>query len=316
MIHTCEFYAILKKEVVGFLEERFNTKITLITEKIDTEKFNSVYFYFYKLYGVWRFNLVVDFIKLLNKSEISENDYEEIEKKLEKIIIYLFGDMSMYVETILKRIDFRKDVVIENKEERELLLKIYKKARKKVNKKEKNTKFDSTIYFSNSSVVVIIYDKTKEREAKNLIVNEYEKNILRLEIRLFPKHLTYKKKSAKIERTLKSYLKNDIFSEYIDKHALTILQRGNHYKIKIIESMLNDDDNIKAKDKKEIINFLNYISRYGFDSVINKLDENGKHKYSRYTCNKYMKILAELNINPLIIQSREVIDFIENKFCI
>lgn len=80
MIHTCEFYAILEKEVVGFLEERFNTKITSITEKVDTEKFNSVYFYFYKFYGMWRFNLVVDFIKLLNKSEISENDYEEIEK--------------------------------------------------------------------------------------------------------------------------------------------------------------------------------------------------------------------------------------------
>lgn len=316
MIHTCEFYAILKKEVIGFLEERFNTKITLITEKIDTEKFNSVYFYFYKSYSVWRFNLVVDFIKLLNKSEISENDYEEIEKKLEKIIIYLFGDMSMYVETILKRIDFRKDVVIENKEERELLLKIYKKARKKVNKKEKNTKFDSTIYFSNSSVVVIIYDKTKEREAKNLIVNEYEKNILRLEIRLFPKHLTYKKKSAKIERTLKSYLKNDIFSEYIDKHALPILCQGNHYKIKFIESMLKENDNIKAKDRKEIIKFLNYISKYNFESVINKLDEKGKHKYSRYTCNKYMKILTELNINPLIIPSREAIDFIENKFFI
>ena len=316
MIHTCEFYAILKKEVVGFLEERFNTKITLITEKIDTEKFNSVKFHFYKTYGVWKLNLVVDFIKLLNKNEISENDYEEIEKRLEKIIIYLFGDMSKYVDITLKRIDFRKDVVIENKEERELLLKIYKKARKKVNKKEKNTKFDSTIYFGNLSVVVIIYDKTKEREDKNLIVNEYEKNILRLEIRLFPKHLTYKKKSAKIDRNLKSYLKNDIFSEYIDKHVLPILFKGNHYKIKIIEAMLKDNDNIKAKDKKEIIKFLNYISRYGFDSVLNKLDEKGKHKYSRYTCNKYIKILAELNINPLIIPSREVIDFIENKFCI
>lgn len=316
MIHTCEFYATLEKEIIGFLEDKFNRKVTLITEKIDEEKFHSVKFHFYKLYGVWRFNLVVDFIKLLNKSEISENDYEEIEKRLEKIIIYIFKDMSKYVEIILKRIDFRKDVVIENKEKRELLLKIYKKARKKVNKKEKNIKFDSTIYFSNSSIVVIIYDKTKEREDKNLIVNEYEKNILRLEIRLFPKHLTYKKKSAKIDRTLKSYLKNDIFVEYINKHVVPILQKGNHYKIKIIESMLNENDNIKLKDKNEIINFLNYISKYGFDSVINKPDDNKKCKYSRYTCKKYIKILSELNINVLIIPSREKIDFIENKFCI
>ena len=115
MIHTCEFYAlIIDKEIIGYLEDKFKTNIKLLNEEIDLKIFDAVNFYFYKSYGIWKFNLFVDFIKLLGKPEICENDYTEIERRLNYILLSIFGENLKNLELILKRIDFRKDIKIED----------------------------------------------------------------------------------------------------------------------------------------------------------------------------------------------------------
>ena len=313
MIHTCEFYALIDKEIIGYLEDKFKTNIKLINEEIDLKIFDAVNFYFYKSYGIWKFNLFVDFIKLLGKPEICENDYTEIERRLNYILLSIFGENLKNLELILKRIDFRKDIKIEDEEKRKVLLKIYKKARDKSKFKEKNSKYNSTIYFSNKSISVILYDKEKERNDKNKSLEEYEKNVLRLEIRLFPKHLAWKKKKENRNRDLKSYLCDNIFKEYMNNDVRPIFNKGNHFKIKRIELILNTNKKINNKDKKGILDFLNYISCYGYTSATKICNEDGSLKFSRYKIKKYLDILEELNISPFIIPVREKFEYIENK---
>lgn len=308
MIHTAEFYAVLENKTIGELEKNFKTNIKLINENIVCDEFKGIKFYFYKMYGVYRFNLYVDFIKLLGKSDINENDYTEIEKHLKKYLFLIFKDESSRLEIILKRLDFRKDIKIEKKC-REILLKIYKKARKTSRFKKKNIEYDTSIYYSNKSMTVILYDKEQERNDKGKLVEDYEENILRLEVRLFPRHLNAQKR----EKSLKTYLNNEIFQKYIENNAFPIFYKGNHYKIELIEKKLIDN-NIKAKDKNDILRFLKYISLYGYNSAINKRCDTGELKWSNYKVKKYIKLLESLNINPFIIPIREGINMIENKF--
>lgn len=308
MIHTAEFYAVLKNKTVGELEKRFKTNIKLINENINSDEFKAVKFYFYKMYGLWKFNLYIDFIKLLGTSEINELDYLEIEKKMEKIILLIFKDEALDLEIILKRLDFRKDIKI-NKKERDILLKLYKKARENSKFKKKNIEYNTTIYYSNKSMIVIMYDKEQERIDKRKEIEDYEKNILRLEIRLFPRHLN----SQKREKSLKTYLNNEIFQKYIENNAFPIFYKGNHYKLELIEKILIEN-NIKSKDKNDILMFLKYISRYGFNSAINKKDNRGELKWSKYKVKKYIKLLESLSVNPFIIPVRETVSVIENKF--
>lgn len=308
MVHTAEFYSILTNKTVGKLEKNFKNNIKLINENIDLNKFKAVKFYFYKMYGLWRFNLFVDFIKLLGKAEINESDYLEIEKEMEKIILLIFKDEAFELEIILKRLDFRKDIEI-IKKERDILLKLYKKARRKSKFKKKNIDFSTTIYYSNKSMTVIIYDKEQERIDKGKDIEEYEKNILRLEIRLFPRHLNGQKR----EKSLKTYLNNEIFQKYMENNAFPIFYKGNHCKLELIEKILIDSK-IKSKEQNDILIFLNHVSRYGFDSAINKKNDKKELEWSSYKVKKYIKILESLNINPFIIPVRESIDIIENKF--
>lgn len=310
MIHTAEFYAILDNETVFALEDKFRTTATLINENMDLNEFNAVKFYFYKTYGVWKFNLYVDFIKLLDKPEIDETDYLEIEKRLSRIILSIFDYELSRVEIILKRLDFRKDIKV-NKKEMKILLKLYKKARKTSKFKKRNIGYDSTIYYSNKSMTVIIYDKEKERIDKHKEVQEFEKDILRLEIRLFPRHLN----SQKREKTLKAYLTNEVFQKYMENNAFPIFYKGNHYKLELIDKILNGTD-MKAKEKNDILTFLKYISSYGYNGAINKKNDKGELKWSSYKVRKYIKLLERLNINPFIIPIREEVDMIENGFMI
>lgn len=310
MIHTAEFYAIIKNEIIGEVEKKHRNSIQLINESINLEHFESVKFYFYKMYGVWRFNIVVDFIKLLEKSEIDELDYLEIEKRLEKILVLIFSNKIVGGDLILKRLDFRKDIKI-IKEEREVLLKLYKKARETSKFKKKNIEFDTTIYYSNKAITVILYDKEQERKDKGKSIEPYEENVLRLEIRLFPRHLNAQKR----KKTLKTYLNTEIFRKYIENNAFPIFFKGNHYKLELIEKILIENS-IKAKDRKDILLFLNYISKYGFNSVINKKNKNGEIEWSSYKIKKYIKILQQFNINPFIIPIREELSVIENRFMI
>ena len=263
--------------------------------------------------GVWRFYLKVDFIKLLGKSEIEKSDYQEIEEKLKIIVLEILGEKALEIELILIRLDYRKDIKV-SKEERRILLKIYKKGKKTSKFKEKHTKYETTIYYSNKSMSVTIYDKEEERRSKGKCIEEYEENVLRLEVRLQERHLNWQKRRKKREKTLKCYLDEELFYQYIDKNAFPVFYRGNHYKIKKIEEILLNNK-VKRNDINNIIRFLTQISHHGYENAISLKDDKGNVLLTPYKIRKYIKLLEGLDINPFIIPMREHIDMIQNKFC-
>ena len=304
MVHTAEFYAEIEKVdtyIIQDIEKLYSKTITMISNLDIKTLPDGVYFHFLKFFNKWRFYLVIDFMKMLNKNHIYESDYNDIEKNIEIILKDIFSLNANKIELNLKRIDFRKDITL-SLEERELLLKLYKKTKNNYKFTKKKTIFDSTIYFENQSLKVVIYDKEKEQLDRK--ITPIKSDVMRLEVRLFPKHLAYKKKYG-FDRTLKNYLKNDVFREYLIKKGTPLIFFGNHYKIEVIIGILKMKG-LKPEEQKEIKKLLNTISKYGYDSITKS--------FSYYKIRKYLNILRENNINPLIIPGREEIDVLTVNF--
>lgn len=306
MIHTCEFYAIIDIQTIRAIENKFKKPISLINETINIIKFRGVKFYFFNTFGVWKMKFIIDFTILLNKGDIVESDFYEAKNKMNIIIYEIFDNNLFYDDLILTRIDFRKDIVISNEYDREVLINLYKKTKTNSLRKTKNMQYDSTIYFQNKSICICLYDKTIERIARHSSIKSYEKDVIRLEVRLFSKHLNYKNKKSttnRINKDLENYFKNEIYLEYINKHSIPIFSGGNHYKLKDIELILIAN---KIKNTQEILTMLAQLSKYHYDYIYNN--------YSSYKIKKYFNILNELNINPIIIPRIKKVNFIKGLF--
>lgn len=72
MIHTGQFYLILNEDEVNYIQKKYNENINLINEKINNEyEENGISVSFYTRYRKCYMFLTVDFIKLINKHDIS-----------------------------------------------------------------------------------------------------------------------------------------------------------------------------------------------------------------------------------------------------
>lgn len=302
MIHTAKFYILVDdKEIyhlftkykstdVRYIEDRINDKFTYCTTNIRSIWFKRILF------------LNVDFIKLLNKSDITESDLPKIKVEINKYLNEVFGYDN--VDMVLIRIDYRKDIKIQDETHKKLLFYLHKKTLSNYKFKKKYNKYDTTTYFNSRSQQVIVYDKGRERIAKRQPIRNYEKDVVRLEVRLLNRHLNYNKTKKGIAKTLDNYFKEEIYKKYILKEAIPLLYRGDYYKLYYAEKIINNS-NITKADKKGIREFLIDISKSSVESVKNKLitNDNGKtvKKYTPYKFRKYIKILEKLNINPILI---------------
>lgn len=315
MIHTARFYLQLDDTEIVFLCRKFKEKITLLSKVID-ENFEGITTTFTNRFRQWWMFVNIDFIKLLGKSNIQEKDVKEIQQKIDQYLFFIFGKIH-HKELTLVRIDFRYDAVISNKEHRELLLKLYKKTTDKYGFKIKNDRYKSTIYFNSKSVKVICYDKEKERSDKNVDIEPYEKNVLRFEVCLLNRHLNYMKKTYGLEKCLESYMNDEFWAKYMKGNICPIFFKGDYYKINTATKII-EESNFKDRDKKKLRNFLCDVSKYGIHGVKRLMvkDSKGilKPKYSKYLFSKYIGMLEELNINPILIPKNYKVAFGKDKF--
>ncbi|GFR35460.1 hypothetical protein [Thermobrachium celere] len=55
------------------------------------------------------------------------------------------------------------------------------------------------------------------------------------------------------------------------------------------------------------------ISKYGITKVLNLKKDNNENKYTKYKYNKAMKLLKQLNMNPILIPKNEKVpSYIKN----
>lgn len=304
----------LEDSEVSALCRKFGKDISLLPNEIDSF-FKGITTTFRKNGLYWWMFVHIDFIKLLEKSNIQEKDLKDIQRKINYYLYFIFDPNDKSLTLI--RLDFRFDAVVPLKEHRELLLKLYKKTAEKYGFKRKYDLYETSIYFNSESVKIICYDKEAERKAKGEDIRPYEENVLRFEVCLLNRHLNYMKKTYGLEKCLESYMNNEFWTKYMKGNICPIFFKGNYYKINTATKII-EESNFKDRDKKKLRNFLCDVSKHGIHGVKRLMvkDSKGilKPKYSKYLFSKYIRMLEELNINPILIPKNYKVAFGKDKF--
>ncbi|NBI06110.1 phage/plasmid replication domain-containing protein [Senegalia massiliensis] len=338
MVHTAKFFIWLNEEDIIFLEDKYKTKPNIINldstgitahiikRRVYTLGKNKLTFNIREEQSTnYIMYINVDFILLLGKEDIKEQDFKEINTILNSYLFNIFEDNKK--DLLLNRIDYRMDVKIPNENEREVLMKLYKKTIEKYRFQRKYDQYNSTIYYNSKSTQATVYDKTKERNFKNKKVEVFEENVLRFEVRLQNKHLNYRKNKYNIDKKLENYFEEGLYKKYMNMYLEPILYRGNYYKIYQAKKIIYASK-LKYKDKEFLQEFLTDISKSGITGAkelkINSRNNNDKsekkvvyekQKYSKYKFTKGIRLLEELNINPILIPKNwKSNSFINNPF--
>lgn len=299
MIHTCKFYVELLPSEINRIKDKFDMDLKFVSQYLNN-KFTGISSFFPKRYGIVGFEFVCDFIKLLDdKPNIDEGDYIEMHNKLNKYCKYVVEKEFESVKLI--RIDYRIDLVLINKRERELLIKLYKKSFEIYGFKKKYNKFKTTVYFNTKSTQVAIYDKEEERKKNKEKIEKYEENVLRIEVRLLNKHLNYMKHKNNVEKQLQAYFQNERMLCYFRKNVQPLVFTSDYWNINKATNIINKSS-YSEKDKMKLREFLIDISQSNISAALNKtLADEVTKKYSKYTFKKYIDISQKLNINPILI---------------
>lgn len=302
MVHTGEFFVDLNieddMEFIKVLEELKTIKdeekgIIMMLKKVPM-KFG----YRTRLY------IFVDFIKLLGRANIVPSDIDKISEKINVLVRTI---LNRNFELILNRIDYRFDAVVVSKKARKIILeKLLSKYEDKVSYMRKIDKYKSTVRYFSKSKSDNIYDKELERIAKGEPIKEYEKGIIRFEAQVKCGHLKYKSKveNNPVERELREYLTWEKYKEYMNKMIIKVVGKGDFYNLYHATKIINKSTLVE-KYKLELVEFLKFTSQ---KRSLSKTYE----KYGRYKYNKYIKILEDLNINPIVIPEKEKVTYIPN----
>ena len=303
MIHTGEFFVMLDNETNKNVIEMMTEIEVYETNEARVVCRNTTI----NSFKIVRLHIYVDFIKLLGRPNIMPEDTDEILYRVRSIVEDIIDTTDF--ELILSRLDFRYDVVIKDKKVRELIIMLLKKSPKKVSYMRKIVKYKNTIRFFSKSRRNNFYDKEIERLAKGKDIEWFEKDILRFEAQIKNEHLRYKNKRYEIKRSLDEYLTFNMYKEYMTKMVIGVVGKGDFYSLKEAEKVIKLS-NIKDKKKKQLREFLVYISSHGGLS-------GAKEFYGKYRFNNNLYILEGLGINPIIIPEKNGvrktgIEFIEN----
>lgn len=302
MVHTGEFFVDLNieedMEFIKVLEELKTIKdeekgIIMMLKKVPM-KFG----YRTRLY------IFVDFIKLLDRANINPNDIDEI---LEKINFVVKAILNRNFELILNRIDYRYDAVIISEKARKVILeKLLSKGEDKTSYMKKIDKYKTNIRYFAKSKSNNIYDKELQKTDIGEQIEEYEKDIIRFEAQVKCGHLRYKSKikNNPVERELSEYLTWEKYKEYMEKMIIKVVGKGDFYNLYHATQTINKSI-LSEKYKLELVEFLKFTSQ---KRSLSKSYE----KYGRYKYNKYIKILEDFYINPIVIPEKEKITYIPN----
>ncbi|MGV3115906.1 phage/plasmid replication domain-containing protein [Clostridium baratii] len=287
MIHTATLYCTFSLEEINKLIDKYSTDINTFLLNLDS-KFDgfSSHIHFKYTYSLY---ITIDFIEMLKTPYIEDSHYIKCETIINKFLSNL--GLSLKDLTLI-RIDYRKDIITEDCIERAVLFSCFSKALDTYKLKNKNCTFDTTVYYSNKSIQAIIYDKEQERIDKDCSIKNYEKDVLRFEVRLLNKHLNTNKHKYKIEKTLKNYFSLEKQQDYFKKYILPVVFYEDFYTFEEAEKLINKSL-LKEKDKIFLKKFLKTVVRRNLTFCKNNL--------TTYKYNKALSLLKKLNINPLPI---------------
>lgn len=301
IVHTSEIYLYCTKIEIEDIYNRYKKYVTKVSKTSFSICIYDVTITFVNNFGFT--TIKIDFIKLLNSTNILPNDIEKINYKIYAII---FSISNYSKDFVLKRFDFRLDIKFKNQKEIDFLFNLYKKTRSNLYTLKKNSMYGDTLYYKSqsqySSLRLNIYKKESQLANKKRIVEDFEKNIVRYEVQLCNRHLNYKK-SCGFDKEIDTYLKSDVMQYYFNRYIKPVIFSGNYYCINEAKIIIKEKVESKLQQEK-IIAFIITISRGSIDTVIKK--------YSGYEYNKLIKILEDLDINPILIPKNKNVKYFPN----
>lgn len=300
MIHTAELSIVLDKEHLQFRENHYGK-----------EPINRIlYRYMIKGISIVEFSnkpiafckLVIDIPLILNRGNVEENDYEQVESYIRRTLSIIYGDVLLFEQHNLSRIDYRFDVEISDKNTRKIYFELFRKLKKKKAHLEKKIYFTSQ-YHQCKSLHIIFYDKEQERRDKNEYVEMWERGVIRFEVCVDKNHLKYKKYKKGEQRFLKVYFKKEKYVQYMNNYILNICPIGDFYSYAKIEEMIGALD-LSTREKLKMKEIVKCVSKGSLDTAAGK--------YSASTYRKYLKLFNEYGINPITIPPKYKLDHLES----
>lgn len=128
-IHTINLIFPIGEEDVIYLKSRYSIEINEVNQFQSDYKFATFSIYKHPT-GRYYLSMIIDCILLLKKIHMMDSDYFTIEQSVKLILSDMFGHEDHFKFHILKRIDYKFDAYIPDKENRKLLLNLYRKLTK------------------------------------------------------------------------------------------------------------------------------------------------------------------------------------------
>lgn len=237
--------------------------------------------------------IVVNPKKLLNKKEITNEDYLPLVNKLNGLLASYFRKIRIE-DMGLGRIDYKIDI---NTPYIKTYIDILKKSKDNYRCKSK-TIYETSVYYGGKSYNLNLYDKGAQAGTE-----EY-KNVLRLEIQFKRRKLKDISKTTGMPLTLEEFFSEGLRKLYINKILEPILYKGDYYTINKSRHILKTHYTNGMTEK--LISFQKLIFEHGITKAIelNGLSDN--------TIRSFIKKLENAGVNPFTIEKADEINTLPN----
>lgn len=303
MIHTIKMFMLIDYRDVQEMKRRFNIKVFEVNKFFEGD-FPGVTMSLSAMgKGQWKLSMFVDVVKLLDKPNLTEADYPNLEKRIKKILRHLFLHSNAYNDHVLQRIDYRYDVFINSDVIRQLLIDLYKKTArfhkrkcKVLGYKDKVTgeyiDYKTKVDHRNNSIKSTVYLKNEERKAKGVEPESFEKYIVRFEVQVKENHTYYQEQVGRHSRKLWEYMKDNLYREYFEEHIFSIFLKGNYYKLDEARKIIYASS-LSLSYKVKLIDFLKKVSSHDVTTPLKSMTNK--------TLTRRLEMLQDLGINPINI---------------
>ena len=233
--------------------------------------------------------------------QLSDTTYKQFENAYNKRIYQLFNFIYPLELQKLNRIDYKIDYYTEHKD---IYIKLLQKTTKEYNHLKRKKNYNSSLYLSSKSRNINIYDREQYCIDKHKSIDEIEKykNIIRYEVQIKKNKIYNNLKNWGLIDCLFNYVNIYDMNYFIDDVLSPIIYKGNYYNQyhsnKIIQEHYTDYITL------QLIELQKDISIFGVS--------NTRNKYSPYQFSKYIKLLQNININPIPIPKGDNIRYLEN----
>lgn len=300
MIHTTELLIKLDYEHLKFRKDHYGKEpINEILHKYMIKGISIVQF---SNKPIAFCKMVINIPLILNRGNVEENDYEQVERYIKGALSIVYGDKQLFDQHYLSRIDYRFDIEISNENIREIYVELFRKLKKKTAHLKKKIYLTSQ-YHQCKSLHIIFYDKEQERRDKNEYIEIWERGVMRFEVCVDRNHLKNKKYRKGEPRSLKNYFKKEKYTEYMTNYMLNICPTGDFYSYPKLEAMIAALD-LSTRVKLQMKEFVKCVSKGSLDTAAKN--------YSASTYRKYLKLFNEYGINPITIPPKYKLDYLES----